>query len=548
MSYKKLISQLRQGLPQNWIYIERKINNGLDSAKSEGIAAPQQFKGNNLSKVFCTDLLDVYHQEIALLRVIIGPNGIGKSTQLELKIKEHLEQVIKTPYIHLNFDLKHISEDKESFWPTFLSKFYDQLKVNMYLNHIYDMLTHTSKKTELFSFFRDSLLVEMAIKIISTDQTDQDDVEQIIFGNAISQSQIKKFFFGFLQMAFHYNFFVTICFDELQFLNAIEPSKTLAKFFLEQFIRETYETFRDKRLYLLLSCLNNHDKKEYRDFQKISGNFRSITENKEIILGNLTLIEKDQILDQVAMKIGMESEEKRKFLKKIKTRLDYYTPRGLLKSISEILEIMGYASYSQPEMRKIYENEARNYISPILTERGFSQICLGPKDVGGFNFDIYATQKSQRFNRVPRTFGEITITQRSSMKTKVEKYVSWLHQLNGSEYHPEQMDIALFICPPDRITPQTRELLNSNNIQLFEFESSIYSDLQSFDKIIKKDAVFHLQDIPGVGIAKVKLLNQAEISTLQELIHCNVNQASQIKGLGRASLLKWIQKAKQMLE
>ncbi|MFX1295305.1 MAG: helix-hairpin-helix domain-containing protein [Promethearchaeota archaeon] len=63
----------------------------------------------------------------------------------------------------------------------------------------------------------------------------------------------------------------------------------------------------------------------------------------------------------------------------------------------------------------------------------------------------------------------------------------------------------------------------------------------------KKPSKLGLQDIPGLGPAKIKLLNEANIFSIEDLINCNPQMvASKISGLGINSLNKWIQSAKKI--
>ncbi|MHA1273766.1 MAG: helix-hairpin-helix domain-containing protein [Promethearchaeota archaeon] len=56
-------------------------------------------------------------------------------------------------------------------------------------------------------------------------------------------------------------------------------------------------------------------------------------------------------------------------------------------------------------------------------------------------------------------------------------------------------------------------------------------------------------DIPGMGSAKAKTLNSAGILTIKDLINCNEKiLAQQLKGIGVASLNKWKQAARQLLQ
>ena len=247
--------------------------------------------------------------------------------------------------------------------------------------------------------------------------------------------------------------------------------------------------------------------------------------------------------------------------------------------------MMGYTSYSPEELRTLYESEARAYVKPILLKKGFVYLEDKPKKIGGYNIDIYASAETNRYQRTPKAVGEVTIIQRKAIKEKVEKFAAWLHQMKGKEYRPDLGDYAFFICPSNRLTKSSVEILRSNNIDIIEFDSSLINEINQLDQepalteekelppvptpeepptqsanlspesslkpklIIGKKHIAHkLQDIPGVGAAKVKLLKQANILTIEDLINCNPCViAGKIKGLGVKSLTKWIQRAKQIV-
>jgi hypothetical protein len=63
-----------------------------------------------------------------------------------------------------------------------------------------------------------------------------------------------------------------------------------------------------------------------------------------------------------------------------------------------------------------------------------------------------------------------------------------------------------------------------------------------------KKSEFNLEDVPGIGSAKIELLNNAGIKTVEDLISCDPEiVAGKIKGLGINSLQKFIKSAKELL-
>jgi len=585
IALKTKILRLLQGLPQDWIYIERKVLADLQSSSNEGVKAPINFVGKNLAEIFKKDIADVNARQVALIRPIIGANGAGKTTQMEIQIKRYVSDIFEDKGVFLFFDFKYISDSEEEFWPIFIQRFYEQIQEHRYLKQLCDKLSRTKLKQDLIRKFKNTKLVENIINSISEDVSAQARAEEFFYGSEISRKDISDFFNGFLNLALDLDRLVVLCLDEVQFLIDIDPTQTLVKIILEQFIRKLYEQYSNKKLYIVISCLQNPDKREYDKLKGISKNFQSIVEGKEIILGNLTVSEKNAILNQVCDKIRMETAKRKRFLSQVKRRIEYFLPRELLKSIAEILDIMGFTCYSREELRNLYEREARTYVKPILIEKGFVYVEDKPKKVGGYNIDIYASAETNRYQRTPNAFGEVTIIQRKTIKEKVEKFAAWLHQMKGKEYRPNRGDYAFFVCPKNRLTQSSQEVLRSNNIDIIEFDSSLINEINQLEQepdlsedkelslappeeiptpsadsglersslkqklIIGKKPVTHkLEDIPGIGQAKVKLLQQANILTINDLITCNPRIiAGKVKGLGLKSLTKWIQRAKQIV-
>ncbi len=571
-----------QGYPQEWIYIERKVLSDLQSSKIEGIKAPINFVGKGLSEVFKKDVLDVNARKIAMIRPVIGANGAGKTTQMEIQIKKYIQEIFQEKSIYLFFDFKYISNSKEEFWPIFIQRFYEQVHDNQYLQRLCSELSPMKLKSELMRKFKNGKLVEQIQDSLSNDDSIQAKAIEFFYGDEISSKDISDFFNGFLNLALDLGKLVVLCLDELQFLIDIDPTKTIVKILLEQFIRKLIEQFRNKKLYMIISCLQNPDRKEYDELKEISKNFKSIIEGKEIVLGNLTSSEKAAILDQVCEKVNMQPTEKKKFIKQVKSRLEYFLPRSLLKGIAEILDTKGYTCYSASELRILYEKEAREFIAPELKKRGFIHIADKPKNVGGYNIDIYASSGTERFKRTPHALGEATVRKRKGIKEKIEKFSSWLLQMKGKEYQPDK-DYAFFICPSNRITSSSQDLLESNQINLYEFDSSLIDEINQMEQlevlpddtieasltpptpiqadepssglpepppsvIAKKSSKYKLEDIPGIGIKKADLLSKGNIHSIEDLLNCNPKiVAGQVKGLGVASLTKWIQNAKQIL-
>jgi len=575
MGYKNEILRLRQGYPQDWIYIERKISGSNQSNRRDGVLAPFGHKDQTLEDLIKEDLLNTYNQKIATIRPIIGPNGSGKTTQLSIQLKKYLKSEFPRNHIYLFFDFRHLAKNEEDFWFAFIQLFYEQIANEKYLKELCKFIQTTDLKNALFSSFKNSQIVEQVYNTISEDVSDTIKAQEFFYGNKITNKDIKDFFFGFINLALSLNRFVIICFDEIQFLVEIDKSETLLKVVLEQYIRVLLESHRNKSIYLIFSCLDNPKHQEYSELKSKSASFASVIQNMEIRLGILTEDEKYEILDQVAEKIEMENTAKTDFMRRLGHFRDIQVPRILLQAVAVVLNQMGYEHVSNAEINTVYKAEARNYIIPILEEQGFNFISPTETEIKGYKIDIYATTTTDQSNRVKQAFGEVSIAQKKSITSNIEKFSDWLSRMKDSEYQPNLGDYAFFICPKDRITEENIELLSPNKITVHEFDSTVidlinklaankkgvirktYEKMISDAKVVQKNAEetqivkkkkYKLTQIPGIKKTNEKHLNEANIYTIDDLINSDIKQVSQAKRLGVKSLVKWIQAAKQISE
>ena len=573
---KEQILRLEQGFPQNWIYIERKVKNRLKSENLEGVKASQNFIGKTITDIFHQDILNIYNQKVTKIRPIIGANGAGKTTLLKFHVVDFLDELSPNANLVIFFDFKAVTDDIDEFWSIFIQKLIEQLvpeEGENIISKIINQLDPARRSFALLKIFKDKVIVDNLIKLSSVDPNVQFSALEYFYGESLETKKISDFFYGILKLALQLNYFVVVAFDEIQFLNEIDKSNVLLKIFLEKFVRYLMEQFSNERLFILISSLENPKEKEWTELKSRSRNFETIVNGKEIYLGNLTLDEKNAIIQQVADKIGFDQEHQKIFFSRVKSSLLYYLPRDLLKCIANVIDSMGYIGYSDYEIRKIYEEDARNYMKPFLNNKGFIYLEPEEKKIGGYDVDIFATAETNRAGYVKKAFGEVTMMQKSNMKQKVEKFANWLFRMKGREYNPEKGDYAFFVCPPNSLTRGSREVLESNNIEIFPYISQNIEQLQGFGKTeeeivcevseeqeikteIKaepeitfiKEEKYKLEDIPGIGPKKASALKKAGILTIKDLLNCNVKmKAKEIAGVGEASLNKWRQNARQIL-
>lgn len=575
---REQILRLEQGFPQDWIYIEREIKNSLESKETEGVKASMNFVEKSVSDIFHQDIINIYNQKVSKIRPVVGANGAGKTTLLKYHVKDYLDEIASGSNIFLIFDFKAVTDNINEFWSIFVQNLLDQL-MNEQINVIkllISKLDESKIRYELFRIFKNKNLIDNLLKLVSLDPNEHSIAFEYFYSENLDTKTIGDLFNGILKLALQLDFIVLIAFDEIQFLNEIDTTNVLLKTFLEKFIRFLMERFNRERLYILISCLENPREQEWTKLKDQSRNFETIVRGKEIILGNLTSKEKDEIIQQVAEKIGFERKEEKAFLSKVKGSLSYYLPRHLLQAIAREIDSMGYIGYTEYDLRQIYEEDARNYMKDKLKKKGYMHMEPDVKKIGGYNVDIFATAETNRTNYVKKAFGEATIMRKQGMKQKIEKFSDWLYRMKGREYNPDKGDYAFIICPPDRITKNSRQVLEDNNIDLIEFVSlnvdqieqqgikqtklvkeaaievetieSAVEDKKLGPLIIVKDEKYKLGDVPGIGPKTEAKLIKAGIHTIKDLLNCNAKiKAKEIDRVGETSINKWKQAARQIL-
>jgi len=542
----------------------------------EGIKATENFIGNTTYDIFQKDILNVYNQKITKVRPVVGPNGAGKTTLLKFKVKEATNEIAPYSNIFLFFDFKQITDKIDEFWPIFMQNLISQLaeEETHILSELLDKMDPLKRDLELVKIFKNPVLIDNLLKLTSSSSRERRSALSYFYDMKLDTKTISDFFYGILKLALGLDYLISVAFDELQFLDEIDETNRLLKLFSEKFIRYLMEQFSNERLYIAISCLENPTDKEWSKLKSHSRSFESIVRDKEIFLGNLTTEEKNQIIEQVAKKIGFDKKNRKIFLAKIKGSLYYYLPRDVLKQIANVLDTMDFVGYTKFEIRNIYEDDARTYMKDILKRKEFIHLKPKVKKIGGFNIDIYAMGPTHRSGYVTKSFGEVTIIKRASMKQKAEKFANWLYRMKGREYNLDKGDFAFFGCPPDSVTKDAKEVLNTNNIELYYFNSPIVDQINLQRKIIEveepkipqvaevkekekvkaeevifvKESRYSLENIPGIGPKYAIKLRGAGIHTIKDLLNCSTKiKAKEISGIGEVRLNNWKQNARQIL-
>lgn len=191
------------------------------------------------------------------------------------------------------------------------------------------------------------------------------------------------------------------------------------------------------------------------------------------------------------------------------------------------------------DLNYIFEEEAREFIIPILKKKGYTDIEFGKK-IGGYIYDIFATMLTLEGRK--KAIGEV-ILDRGHIPNKIIHFSNWLLSMKGNEYNPDRGDYAFIITQSSTIPKKSMDILEEHNIELF-----VYKTPKINENILIKAEKYELIDIPGIGSPRVKRLNTAGIYTIRDLLECNSKIIAQkIRGIGVATLDRWKQNAKQII-
>ncbi|MHA1338192.1 MAG: hypothetical protein ACTSPW_21055, partial [Promethearchaeota archaeon] len=207
------------------------------SDEKEGVKASQKFKDKDLSYIFHQDLLNVKNLEIAKIRPIIGPNGVGKTTQLSFQIRDYLKEIEPDNSIYLFFDFKRMADTEEEFWSIFGERLIEQIEKRKYLLKVLKDLDSFRQKSTLLQYIKNKYLVENLLKLLTNDIYKIAEAREYFYSGKLKSKDVSNLFFGFLNLALENNLLVVVIFDEIQYLDEIDPNKVLIKIFTEKFIR-----------------------------------------------------------------------------------------------------------------------------------------------------------------------------------------------------------------------------------------------------------------------------------------------------------------------
>lgn len=472
---------------------------------------------------------------------------------------------METHYQKLNLffeiDLSHIAEKtEEGLWLVIFHQIYSALCER---KDIIKILKEYDER-DLRKIFKNTA-ISKNIKIFG-----QDSSEEYFYGNTFQKiSNIQAFFYGIIDILMEKKILTIIAIDEVQQIE--KWGDPIFQAFLESFVSSTYDKYmsfsKEAYLFFILSFLlkspaSRDDK--YAFLEKQSPGFVSRMKGREIILCEFTESEHNKALKLCADITNLTPQERKKFEAEIKSKLTYWmtrsNPREFGKYIQEIYKKLGFLKLSPSEKRQIYEKEGREFVKPLLLEKGFTYIADKPEPIEGYNFDVYAENRSRNIIK-KCAFGEIKTTQRKKLKGEVERFSTWLNNIKKTSLYNHPDNFYFFISSYEP-TSGSKEILEQYSINWIKFypPELIFAkepELEEKPKVIPKkkkkrekvpEPLVKISEktplkklkISGLGQARKSNLEIQGIITIHDLKEADLEDlASNIRGISKRMLLDW---------
>lgn len=539
------------------------VKSKTKSEKVLGIYANEEI-GTSISEIFKNDLQSLIRSNRPQVRVLFGDNGTGKTTHLD-----YFKQLLNIYYQGLHFffeiDLRHIAEKtEEGLWLAIFNQIYDAL---IQREDIIQILKDYDIR-QLRNIFKSS---EISKKIKNFGQ---DSSEDYFLGKKFRNiSNIQSFFNGIIDILMEKKILTVIAIDEVQQIE--KWGDPVFQAFLESFVSSTYDRYMritsDSRLFFILSFLlkspvTRNDK--YSFLEKYSPGFVSRMRGRGIIFCDFTEEEHNDSIILIADITNLTPEERSEFERETKSKLTYWitrnNPREFGKYIKKIYSKLGLLKITSSEKREIYEKEGRDYIKPILIDKGFTSISEHPKVIEGYEFDIYGETKHRSLIK-KCVFGEIKTTQRKYLKGEVEVFSRWLSDIKKTSLYNHDDNYYFFVSPFEP-TKGTQEIVNQYNIDWFLFnppelifeEDNTEEKKEKRKRIPEKKKEFKFSinsklksistQISGLGAARIKKLEENGIITIENLREANLSVlAGEIKGISKNMLYNWKKECEKLI-
>jgi hypothetical protein len=561
------INQLGAG-PQLWFFLDRSVTGSLSEYDAIIQTQPENVlgiysnenKSLKISDVFKNDLQSLIRSSKPHVRVLMGDNGTGKTTHLDF-IKKILKDSYQASNFFFEIDLRHITEKTEKgLWLAIFNQIFDSLSRRQDIIGLlrgYDI-------RDLRKRFKSSNVAKNIINL------GQDASEEYFYGEKFQTvSNIQLFFNGVIDILMENKILTVIAIDEVQQIE--KWGDPVFQAFLESFVSSTYDRYmrsdKDARLYFVLSFLlksSSSRNEKFSFLEKHSPGFVSRMKGKEIVFCNFTENEHDDALNLIAEITDLTLKEKSKFESETKSKLTYWmtrnNPREFGKYLKKVFKKLDLLKLSVPERRELYEQEAREYIKPVLLNKGFTYIAEKTENVGGYNFDVYADLKDRTVLK-KCAFGEIKTTQRKKLKGEVEEFSRWLSDIKRTSVFSHSNNYYFFISPFDS-TNATQEILTQFSIEwikfeplefIFEEEEDLIGEKEKKLKEKKKKAIstetpLKSLKISQLGPTRLLSLEAENIITIENLKETNLGiLADKIKGISKKMLLNWKSECEKLI-
>ena len=525
-----------------------------------GIYANEELN-HSISDIFKNDLQSLIRSNRPQVRVLLGDNGTGKTTHFDF-----FKYILNTFYQGLSFffeiDLRHIAEKSEAgLWLAIFNQIFEAISQR---NDIIGLIKNYDTR-DLRRKFRSSSIAK------NIKNFGQDSSEDYFYGDKFQNiSNIQALFNGIIDILMENKVLTIIAIDEVQQIE--KWGDPVFQAFLESFVSSTYDRYMrsgsDARLFFILSFLlksptSRYDK--YKFLEKYSPGFVSRMQGKEIVFCDFTENEHNEALKLIGDITDLSLQERLKFEAKTKSKLTYWmtrnNPREFGKYIKKIFKKLDLLKLNVSEKREIYEKEGREYIKPILLEKGFTYIPEKPENVGGYDFDVYADFKHRTIIK-KCAFGEIKTTQRKKLKGKVEEFSRWLSDIKRTSVFNHSDNYYFFISPFDP-TKSTQQILDQYSIEWIKFEPPELIFEEEEEEIIeegekppkeKKEKVVSTETplkslrIPQLGPARLRSLEAENIITIEDLREANLGVlAEKIRGISKKMLLNWRSECEKLI-
>ena len=388
------INDAKEGLPETILaYLDREINN-------VNVKAPKDYFGKKLSELIKEDITYTSSYRKSRIKAVIGKVGSGKTILLN-NFKEHFLKMLNNQGMVFFLNLSDISVTNNKDFAKDISKsIYDQIK------EYYDFLKlNEYGEDQLFDYFNDFDMIG-AIKNIRISEYNA----KKYFFSKITEGNLIELLEGYLKIAFSKNYPVLFIIDELNYLIKNDPNekKILTNIIVQRLQRGWWQKFTEQPLLLITACLET----EFSELAKLNPSFYSVIKENIIELDKFSKKEQRGLIELVYNEYKQylsENIDLNNFIDKIekkfedikdKGKLDFYIKeyaRGFVQIIATIMS----ENINIDHLRKsyeIYEEDARNYIKPILQEKGYDINSIPDREYkyDGFGIDIYAENKSKR--------------------------------------------------------------------------------------------------------------------------------------------------------